>query len=85
MHEFGGQPTNSLDVGAGQSVTVALDSENRLSPGRYYVLFGVSRNRNRNDLVLTAPHVLGFVVFGDQESGAVVSAEHELWIEVSDG
>jgi ABC-type polysaccharide/polyol phosphate transport system ATPase subunit len=73
------------DLAAGKSVTVTLDTENHLSPGRYYIHFGVARNRNRYDAALIAPHALGFVVFGNQDSGAVVSAEHDLRIEVSDG
>jgi ABC-type polysaccharide/polyol phosphate transport system ATPase subunit len=73
------------DLAAGKSVTVTLDTENRLSPGRYYIHFGVARNRNRYDAALIAPHALGFVVFGNRDSGAVVSAEHDMRIEVSDG
>jgi ABC-type polysaccharide/polyol phosphate transport system ATPase subunit len=88
VHEFGGflseAPGASGDLAAGQSATVALDTENRLSPGRYYVHLGVARNRNRYDAALIATHALGFVVFGNQDSGAVVSAEHDFRIEVSD-
>ena len=69
----------------GQRVRVGVDVENRLSPGRYYVNFGVTRHRNRHDSALYAPQVFGFVVLGDQPSAVVVGADHEIHIETLDG
>jgi ABC-type polysaccharide/polyol phosphate transport system ATPase subunit len=65
---------------AGQCITVEANVENQLSPGRYYVHLGVARNENRGDVALYVPHVLSFVVFGDQESAGIVGADHEMWI-----
>ena len=59
---------------------VSVDVENLLSPGRYYLHQGVARTRNRNDVALWAPQVLGFVVFGDQDSVGVVIPEHEMHV-----
>ncbi|HEX6454959.1 MAG TPA: ABC transporter ATP-binding protein [Solirubrobacterales bacterium] len=56
---------------AGDRVTIAARIENRLAPGRYYVKAWVYRNHNYGDLVLHAPHVIDFVVFGEGEAGVV--------------
>jgi ABC-type polysaccharide/polyol phosphate transport system ATPase subunit len=64
----------------GQRVKVSVDVDNALSPGRYYLHHGVARNRNRRDVALFAPQVLGFVVFGDEHSAGIVAAEHEMQV-----
>jgi ABC-type polysaccharide/polyol phosphate transport system ATPase subunit len=64
----------------GQRVQVSVDVENLLSPGRYYLHQGVARTRNSNDVALWAPQVLGFVVFGDQDSAGIVIPEHEMHV-----
>jgi ABC-type polysaccharide/polyol phosphate transport system ATPase subunit len=85
VHEFVGVPSGSSgDLRPGQRVTVAVDAENRLSPGRYFIHFGVSRHRNRYDVAFLATHLLGFVVYGDQGSTGIVSPDHEIRIEVTD-
>jgi len=61
----------------GQRVRVSGEIENRLAPGRYVVKCWVHRNHNYANLVLHAPHVLDFVVFGSEVSG-VVDVEHDL-------
>jgi ABC-type polysaccharide/polyol phosphate transport system ATPase subunit len=69
---------------AGQRVTVGATIENRLAPGRYYVKCWVNRNHNYGDVVLHAPHVIDFVVFGDGEAG-VVALEAETSVRVEGG
>jgi ABC-2 type transport system ATP-binding protein len=68
----------------GQRIDLSVSVENRLAPGRYYVHHGVVRNRNRDDQALFAPNVLGFVVFGDQGATGIVSAEHEMRVELQE-
>jgi ABC-2 type transport system ATP-binding protein len=89
IHEFVGvlsqAPGAADDLAPGQRVRVGVDVENRLSPGRYYLNFGVTRHRNRRDSALYAPQVFGFVVLGDQPSAVVVAADHEIRIETLDG
>jgi ABC-type polysaccharide/polyol phosphate transport system ATPase subunit len=85
VHEFVGVPSDpSGDLSPGQRVTVSVDAENRLSPGRYFIHFGVSRHRNRYDVAFLATHLLGFVVFGDEASTGIVSPDHEIRIDVTD-
>jgi ABC-2 type transport system ATP-binding protein len=62
---------------AGQRVTIGGVVENQLAPGRYYVKCWVYRNHNYGDIVLHAPHVIDFVVFGGAEPG-VVSFDSEV-------
>jgi ABC-type polysaccharide/polyol phosphate transport system ATPase subunit len=47
--------------------------DNRLAPGRYVVKCWVHRNYNFADLVVEAPHVLDFVVFGTHRTGGIVA------------
>ena len=42
-----------------------------MAPGRYYAQCFVYRNHNYGDIVLHAPHVLDFVVFGNALPGVV--------------
>jgi ABC-2 type transport system ATP-binding protein len=69
---------------AGQRVKISALVDNQLAPGRYYAKCWVYRNHNYGDIVLHAPHVLDFVVFGGAEAG-VVSLESEVSISVEDG
>jgi ABC-type polysaccharide/polyol phosphate transport system ATPase subunit len=83
VHQFRAALSDSGETGGlapGQRVRVSVDVENLLSPGRYYLHQGVARTRNRNDVALWAPQVLGFVVFGDQDSVGVVIPEHEMHV-----
>jgi len=88
VHEFVGVLSQASapvdDLAAGQRATVGVDVKNRLSPGRYYLHFGISRHRNRHDVALHVPHVIGFVVYGDRGSAGVVAADHEIHIETED-
>jgi ABC-type polysaccharide/polyol phosphate transport system ATPase subunit len=61
----------------GQRVRVSGMIENRLAPGRYIVKCWVHRNHNYANLVLHAPHVLDFVVYGSDVPG-VVDVDHDL-------
>jgi ABC-type polysaccharide/polyol phosphate transport system ATPase subunit len=67
---------------AGQRVTVSGVVENQLAPGRYYVKCWVYREHNYGKLVMHAPHVIDFVVFGAAEPGVVAfETEIELRLE----
>jgi len=68
---------------AGQRVKISALVDNQLAPGRYYAKCWVYQNHNYGDIVLHAPHVLDFVVFGAAEAG-VVSLESEVSIAVED-
>jgi ABC-2 type transport system ATP-binding protein len=88
VHEFVttlSQATGSEDLVPGQRVTVSVSMRNRLSPGRYFLHVGVTRHRNRYDSAFHAPHLLGFVVFGDQGATGLVAAEHEMAVETETG
>jgi ABC-type polysaccharide/polyol phosphate transport system ATPase subunit/cold shock CspA family protein len=86
VHEFVAVPSGSdQDLRPGQRVTLSVDAENRLAPGRYFIHFGVSRRRNRYDVAFLATHLLGFVVFGDEESTGIVAPDHEINIDVTGG
>lgn len=66
---------------AGQRVRINGEIENPLAPGRYVVKCWVHRNHNLSNLILHAPHVLDFVVFGSTVAG-VVAVEHDFKVEV---
>lgn len=87
--DIGGVGINLEDGGtevlrAGQRVTVSARVENRLAPGRYFVKCWVYRNHNYGDVVLYAPHVIDFVVFGGAEAG-VIALEAETSVSVEEG
>ena len=88
VHEFVGQLSDSPgggDMEAGRKASITVDLQNRLAPGRYYIHFGVTRDRNRKDVVLHLPHLLGFLVYGDQVSTAVVGTDYEMQISPEPG
>jgi ABC-2 type transport system ATP-binding protein len=60
-----------MQLEAGQRVTIEATVENPMAPGRYYAQCFVYRNHNYGDIVLHAPHVLDFVVFGNALPGVV--------------
>ncbi|HXF31210.1 MAG TPA: ABC transporter ATP-binding protein [Solirubrobacterales bacterium] len=68
---------------AGQRVTIEATVENPMAPGRYYAQCFVYRNHNYGDIVLHAPHVLDFVVFGNALPG-VVALESEVTTTVEE-
>jgi ABC-type polysaccharide/polyol phosphate transport system ATPase subunit len=68
---------------AGERVTVTAVVNNQLAPGRYYVKAWVYRDHNYGDIVLHAPHVIDFVVFGSAEPG-VVAFDFEMDARVGD-
>jgi ABC-2 type transport system ATP-binding protein len=69
---------------AGQRVRISGTIENPLAPGRYVVKCWVYRDHNYGNLVLHAPHVLDFVVFGTAASG-VVALEYEMSATIEEG
>jgi hypothetical protein len=64
-------------LAAGQRLRISGTVENPLVPGRYVVKCWVYRDHNYGNLVLHAPHVIDFVVFGDGASG-VVALDYEI-------
>ncbi|HEU4599960.1 MAG TPA: ABC transporter ATP-binding protein, partial [Solirubrobacterales bacterium] len=61
----------------GQRVRIEGEIENRLVPGRYVLKCWVHRHHNLANVVLFAPHVLDFVVYG-RPAGGVVALDHDL-------
>ena len=70
-------PDGPQRLRAGQRLRISAEIENQLAPGRYVVKCWVFRNQSYADLVLHAPHVTDFVVFGDAANG-VVALKHEI-------
>jgi ABC-2 type transport system ATP-binding protein len=68
----------------GQRLRISAEIENQFAPGRYVVKCWVYRNQSYADLVLHAPHVTDFVVFGDATSG-VVALKHEISATIEEG
>jgi energy-coupling factor transporter ATP-binding protein EcfA2 len=87
VHEFVAPFSEAPEIGdelsPGRTVTVGVDVENRLVPGRYFLHFGVARHGNRYDVALHVPNAFGFAVFGERLSGAMVSVDHQVTIEVA--
>ncbi len=88
VHEFlaamptdGGTPPR---LEAGQRVTVTLDARNDLLPGHYYVHHGAARHQNRFETAFWAPHVLGFIVYGEERYSGVVRADHEMRVRTQE-
>ena len=88
VHEFSkplAEGSDAAPLAQGQRVTVSVELENLLAPGRYFLGIGVGRTRAPNDSALWVPHVLGFLVFGDQRSVAIVATEHRMRTELEEG
>jgi ABC-type Fe3+/spermidine/putrescine transport system ATPase subunit len=69
----------------GQRVTVSVDARNDLPPGHYYVHHGVARHRNRYDTAFWAPHLLGFIIYGDSRTTGVVTTDHKMRVVFDEG
>jgi ABC-type polysaccharide/polyol phosphate transport system ATPase subunit len=69
---------------AGRRVRITGTVQNPLAPGRYAVKCWVYREHNYGKLVLHAPHVTDFVVFGDGAAG-VVALDYELEAKIEAG
>ena len=65
----------------GQRLQVRGSVENRLVPGRYTVRCWMHRSHRNADIVLHDPHVLDFVVFG-QEATGVVHLDNDVRLSV---
>jgi energy-coupling factor transporter ATP-binding protein EcfA2 len=76
-----------LDQGApdrllpGARVRISGKIHNRLAPGRHVVKCWVHRNHSYGEVVLDSPHILDFVVFGQDETVGVVSLIDDLKAE----
>jgi ABC-type polysaccharide/polyol phosphate transport system ATPase subunit len=72
-----GSPLGDDEVGhhleAGKRAHFKTRFDNRLAPGRYVVKCWVHRNYNYLDVVLEAPHIHDFVVYGTHNTGALVA------------
>jgi ABC-type polysaccharide/polyol phosphate transport system ATPase subunit len=88
-HEFVGSLSNSSSapsrLAPGQRVTVSLDVENRLAPGRWFFHLGAGRTRSGTYLALWVPQALGFVAFGGEQSIGVVTPEHRMRVDTEEG
>jgi ABC-type polysaccharide/polyol phosphate transport system ATPase subunit len=78
----GGQGEERMEPG--QRVRLSATIANPLAPGRYVVKCWVYRDHNYANLVLHAPHVLDFVVFGDATAG-VIALDYEAEAELEGG
>ncbi len=67
----------------GERVTVRCTLENPLSPGRYFLHCGITRNETLADIVLYVHNAIEFVVFGDEEVHGVVSIPHQIEANVT--
>ena len=91
VHEFVTSLADSGDASGlepGQQVTVSVDVDLRLTPGRYFLHQGVAAvrdSRDPGDVVLWATHVLSFLVFGDRESVGLVTPEHRMRVARAGG
>jgi ABC-2 type transport system ATP-binding protein len=63
---------------AGQRVMVDTHVENLLSPGRYFVHFGVKRYPDGRAVVLHVEKALDFLVFGTETSQGAVALPHTI-------
>jgi ABC-type polysaccharide/polyol phosphate transport system ATPase subunit len=70
------EPSDRISGGERMHVTGTID--NRLAAGRYLVKCWVYRRQSAGDLVLHAPHVLDFVVFGHEETPGMVSLVNQV-------
>ncbi|MGH2974284.1 MAG: ABC transporter ATP-binding protein [Solirubrobacterales bacterium] len=71
----------SLELTAGDQVTVSADIKNLLTPGRYAVHCGL--NRIEGDVALYVHEAVRFVVFGgDPQPQGIVTLPHEIDAEV---
>ncbi len=67
----------------GERVTVRCTLENPLSPGRYFLHCGITRNETLADIVLYVHNAIEFVVFGDEEVHGVISIPHQIEADVA--
>ncbi len=65
-------------LGPGQRVAIATRVENLLTPGRYFVHFGVKRDPDPRAAVLHVEKALDFHVFGAESSQGVVELPHTI-------
>jgi ABC-type polysaccharide/polyol phosphate transport system, ATPase component len=63
---------------AGQRITVKTRIENLLTPGRYFVHFGVKRHPDPRAVVLHVEKALDFLVFGGGATHGVVNLPHSI-------
>src|SRR5436190_2011225 len=70
---------------AGERLTIDAKMENPLTPGRYYVHFGIKRYPDRRAVVLHVEKALDFHVFGGTPSQGVVELPHSIETYVENG
>ena len=69
----------------GQTVTFRAEIENLLTPGKFYVHFGVRRVPDPRAIALHIERALEFHVFGAHASQGVVTLPHEIEAQVGGG
>ena len=69
---------DSGQLSAGQRVTVDARVENLLTPGRYFVHFGVKRYPDKRAVVLHVEKALDFHVFGAAPTHGVVELPYTI-------
>jgi len=74
------------EISAGDRIRFSTEIDLRILPGRYVVRCWVHREYNYGNVVLAAPHVLDFVVYGTQPGGGyvVLAEESHATIEAGD-
>jgi ABC-type polysaccharide/polyol phosphate transport system ATPase subunit len=67
---------------AGERVTVTVELQNRLRPGRYFLHHGAGdRTASGNGSGLWVPHALAFIVFGDDPNQGLIAPDHRIVVE----
>jgi ABC-type polysaccharide/polyol phosphate transport system ATPase subunit len=74
-------PDGGEEIAAGERVLVAVELQNPLPPGRYFVHCGIQSNRG-GAIWLYVHNAHEFVVFGGPPVRGVISLEHEVEVTV---
>jgi ABC-type polysaccharide/polyol phosphate transport system ATPase subunit len=69
----------------GQRIVVDTCVENLLSPGRYFVHFGVKRHPDSRAVVLHVEKALDFLIFGTEPSQGIVTIPHSIVTSIQKG
>ena len=73
------------EIAAGDRIRFSTEIDLRMLPGRYVVQCWVHREYNYGNVVLAAPHVLDFVVYGTQPGGGYVVLAEESHATIEGG
>lgn len=70
-------------LAAGKRIRVNADLKNPLAPGRHFVHCGAQSSRG-GEVSIYVHNAIGFVIFGSQRLGGVISPEHEVTAFIED-